>query len=372
MLYTIPNLKTAGSGRALFEVARRLDRDRFEAVLGVTDPGGRLHEEAEAVGLKVVDLSICGGPTVAARPLVGLPWRAWRVGRSIRRRHGRFDVWHSYHYLDDYTEPWVARAAGARAWIFTKKNMLWNRRAWWLRSLFATRVAAQNHDMLERFFAERWLRPKTVLLPRGVDTERFRVEGPRDDALRAWAGGDPLVVAVAHLVPVKGFTTLIDAVARLPRVRLAIAGRADDRAYASGLERQIEAAGLGERIRLLGSVGDVPRLLRTADCFVLPTRDRDGDRAEGCPVALLEAMAMAKPVIATDIPGSRDVVVDGESGRLVPPEDADELASALAELIDDPAGRRRLGQAARHRIETGYAIEREVRDHEQLYSGLSL
>jgi glycosyltransferase involved in cell wall biosynthesis len=100
--------------------------------------------------------------------------------------------------------------------------------------------------------------------------------------------------------------------------------------------------------------------------FVLPTRAEG--RMEGCPVALLEAMASGRACIASDIPGSRDIVEPGRSGDLVPADDAGALAEAIRRLANDPSTRRALGDAARRRVLQKYSIECEVEAHESLYA----
>jgi glycosyltransferase involved in cell wall biosynthesis len=119
-------------------------------------------------------------------------------------------------------------------------------------------------------------------------------------------------------------------------------------------------------VHFLGALADVPALHAELDMFVLPTLGRM--RMEGCPVALLEAMACSLPCVATDIPGAQDVIEAGISGLLVPPEEPEALAEAIGSLLQSAELRRRLGDAARKRILARYTIEREVADYEALYS----
>ena len=107
------------------------------------------------------------------------------------------------------------------------------------------------------------------------------------------------------------------------------------------LEAGIARLGLADRVLLLGVRRDVPRLLAAADVFVLAS-----DR-EGLPIAVLEAMAAARPVVATAVGNLPDVIRDGATGRLVPPGDCAALAAALAELLGDPQRAAGMGEAAR-------------------------
>ena len=366
VLFTIPNFITAGSGGAMLSIVRRLDRNSFAPTVCVHKKGGALDRVVEEMGIPLLE-----APTlVDARPLWNLRQRVRRAA-DVFRPHA-FDVWHSFHYADDYTEPLVARAAGARAWVFTKKNMGWNRRSWFLRSVLANRIAAQNTDMLKGFFRAWPLRDRATLLPRGVDTSRFRPAPERGSALVGDLGFPPgSVVAgcVAHLVRLKGHPTLLEAVAQIPGLCLVIAGKPLDETYARELAESVERQGLGERVRFVGHVTDVPALLAGVDLAVLPT----WDQGEGCPVALLEAMASGLPCVATDVPGSRDVIEHERSGLLVPPRDTQALARALARLVASADERRQLGESARARILAGYTIEAEAEAHERFYrAALSL
>jgi len=363
ILFTIPNFTTAGSGAAMLQIVRRLDRTRFAPSIAVLKRGGHLEEEIARLGIPYIQADF----TVSPRPLWSLPARARRAARVFRERG--YVLWHSFHYLDDYTEPLIARFAGARAWIYTKKNMSWNRRSWLLRTLLARRVAAQNTDMMREFFSARLLRRRARLVPRGVDTEKFAPGTEPRLGLRCQLGvtdGEIVIGCVAHILPVKNQAALIRALPRVAGARLWLAGGELDPAYASELRRLVAELGLGERVAFLGEVRDIPALLAELDVFALATR-REG-RMEGCPVALLEAMASGRPCVASDVPGSHDLIENGRSGTLVDPENPASIASALAALAQDPERRRRMGGEARRRVEERYPIHLEVRAHEALYT----
>jgi len=222
ILFTIPNFISAGSGRAMLNVASRLDRARFSPSVAVLRRGGSLEAELERLGIPLIEAAF----TVAPRPLATLAWRAWTAAQPFRKRG--FVLWHSYHYLDDYTEPIVSRLAGARSWIYTKKNMSWNHRSWWIRTFLARRVAAMNTDMLEHYLSPPRFRRKSVLLPPGVETETYRPGIPPRLELRTrlrTPASTPVIGCVANLVPIKGHTVLIEAMAvGVPVVAPRVAG----------------------------------------------------------------------------------------------------------------------------------------------------
>jgi glycosyltransferase involved in cell wall biosynthesis len=278
-------------------------------------------------------------------------------------------LWHSFHYGDDYTEPLIARAAGARGWIYTKKNMNWHARAWHPRSLLARRIAAQNTDMMREFFAGFPYRAKTRLIPRGVDVVKFSPSVPARLRLReqlAIPADAPVITSVAELLPVKGQPVLLLATASVKGAHLLLAGSDVKSEYADSLRSQAKRQGVLERVHFLGRVDDVPALLAETDVFVLATRAHG--REEGCPVALLEAMAAGHACIATDVAGSRDLIVNGQSGILVPSGDPLAMGQAIERLAKSPGDRRRLGHGALARVMEHYTIDHEVHAHEALYA----
>jgi glycosyltransferase involved in cell wall biosynthesis len=360
ILFTIPNFITAGSGRAMLNIVERLDRSLFAPAVCVQRKGGALDREVERLGIPFLEAPF----TVPARPYHTLPRRAWIAARVFRPY--RFALWHSFHYSDDYTEGLIARMAGARAWMYTKKNMNWHRRAWWVRTFLATRIAAQNRSMVRDFFGGRWFRRRVRLIPPGVDTDKFQ-SSPRRLGLREERGiGDGEIVAgcLSHLVPVKNHPLMIRALARVPGVHLFISGKPLDVEYTGTLHRLCGELNLEGRVHFVGNMSDVPAFLAELDIFVMPSN------SEGCPVALLEAMACGKPCIATDIPGSQDVIEHGVSGWLTRPGDEEALGQAIAGLAASADLRAALAEGARRRILDQYTIAREVRQHEAVYREL--
>lgn len=228
----------------------------------------------------------------------------------------------------------------------------------------ARRVWVQNdHDAAE-LVRRRIAREAQLVLVEGsgVDVDEFdpaRVPSGDRAALRAALGIPPdavVVLMAAKLTASKGVRVLLDAHARVqealraqahaPRVITVIAGDADPRRVPDPVpvsEVMIRARELGD-VRVLGPRDDVPALLAMADVAALPSWYR-----EGVPRFLLEALAMARPVITTDHPGCRATVASGENGYLVPVRDADALADATLALALDPAARRRMGRRSRER-----------------------
>lgn len=198
-------------------------------------------------------------------------------------------------------------------------------------------------------------RDRTIVVGNGVDIDRFAPDESRRAKMRAGLGLDEasvLVITVARLVLEKGLLDLADAAYLLAsdsRVHFAIVGAAlpSDRTDVTAELSRHAAAGSGHRWQLLGHRSDVDALLQAADIFVLPSY------REGLPRSIIEAMASALPIIATDIPACRELVDPGENGLLVTAGDVSALADAIRRLAEDPTSRRRLGARSR-----ALAIER--------------
>lgn len=198
-----------------------------------------------------------------------------------------------------------------------------------------------------------------IVVPPGVDPGRFRPAAPGERAAtrRRWGldPGAPLVLGVSRLVPRKGFDVVIDAVAPLAGVQLAIAGDGRDRAR---LERRARG-----RVRFLGRVpdDDLPALYAAADVFAMCCRDRWGGlEAEGFGIVFLEAAACGVPAVAGRSGGSHEAVEDGVTGRVVPPRDVDAVRAAVAGLVEDADLRARMGAAARRRAVEDHSYDRLV------------
>lgn len=189
---------------------------------------------------------------------------------------------------------------------------------------------------------------KVVLAPHGVDVDRFRPAVPHDRP------GPVSILAVGRLVPKKGYPVLVEALQALAATGMDFRCRiVGDGALRDDLAARLGAAGLSERVALLGTrtQQEIVDEYRRADIFVQASVvTADGDR-DGIPNAVLEAMASGLPVVATSVAGIPEVVHDGRTGLLVPSGDPTALAGALAGLVEDRGRRSRLGAAARSHVE---------------------
>jgi glycosyltransferase involved in cell wall biosynthesis len=190
----------------------------------------------------------------------------------------------------------------------------------------------------------------------GIDLTRFAWSGPRPE---------PVAISVARLSPEKDFSTLLRAVAlavpHVPGLRLKIVGDGVERPALDRLTRDLNIHG---HVQFLGERNDVPQLLRQAGLFV------SSSRTEGVSLTLLEAMAVGLPVLATRVGGNPEVVDDGVTGRLVPPQDHRALSAALVALCRDSELRSTMGALARTRVAELFDVRRIVEEYEDVYRTL--
>ncbi len=200
-------------------------------------------------------------------------------------------------------------------------------------------IIAVSDSTREALLAQGYPAEKVVAIHNGVE--------PAAAVAPAFDESAPLLLEVARLCDVKGQRELIQALAQLEQrdAVLLLAGEDLEAggAFRRGLEQEAASLGMSNRVRFLGYRDDVPALLEAADVFVLPSW------VEGLPLGVLDAMARGKPVVASAVGGTPELVADGKTGLLVPPRDVAALARALDELLRDPERAQRLGEAGRTR-----------------------
>jgi glycosyltransferase involved in cell wall biosynthesis len=279
--------------------------------------------------------------------------KAGAVGRlaawSTRPRPRTVHTFHG-HVLDGYFGPRARRA------IIETERMLARR---------TDALVAVSPEIRDEVLAAGIGRPSQFhVIPVGLDLEAFLAVDQPSGRLRARLGlstTTPLVGVIGRLVPIKDHATLLNAMSRLPEAHLAVIGDGELRAT---LEQRARELRLARRVHFTGWWEDMPSAVADLDVVALPSRN------EGTPVALIEASAAARPVVATDVGGVRTVVVPGTTGLLAAPGDSAQLADSLRQLLNDPAARRRMGDAGREHVWRRFGHDRLLREVGELYADL--
>jgi colanic acid/amylovoran biosynthesis glycosyltransferase len=365
--YLIDKLHLAGAQIHLLQLLGGLDRRRFAPRVYCLIRGGPVADKVRALGLEVEVLGMGAIYGFSA-------WRALpRLVRSLRRH--RVQLVHTYLVSANIYGTLAAHLAGVSVAVTSRRDMGFSRN-WrlrlveqWLINPLTDRVTAVCPAVARQVAAERGLSErKVVTIPNGVDLAAHDPALlPREATRQALglSGDEAALGVVAHLSPVKGHVDLLEATARIvaerPRVRLLVVG---DGVLRQPLEARARSLGLDGRVLFTGERHDVAAVLAALDVVVVPSH------TEGLSNALLEAMAMGRPVVATAVGGNRDLIEDSLTGLLVPPADPPALAAAVLRLLDQPAEAERLGRNARERVATDFGLDRMIQRYEQLYEDL--
>jgi glycosyltransferase involved in cell wall biosynthesis len=356
VLLLTDEMEVGGTQRQIAHIARRLDPARFEVTVGFFRNRSFLADELEACGIAVAEIPKRGriDPAFVRRLVAFL-------------RAGRFDVMHCFAFTG---ELWgaVARAllpAAARPALITSvrnkydwyARLQWRIKGWAARE--SCRVIANSHAGGE------FARERMALAPGAVDVVYNGVEALPAAVPRATdAEHDaPTALFVGRLVEQKNVPVLLRATARLAaggrRVRVRIAG---DGPLRAACVAQVAALGLGGQVEMLGERSDVAALMAEADFVVQPSL------REGLSNSILEAMMVGRPVIASAVGGSVELVEDGVTGLLFENDDDTALAAAMERLAGDRALRARMGDAARARALARFSIGAMVESMQGYYT----
>ena len=291
-----------------------------------------------------------------------------RLAALMRRE--RFDVVHNYLLRANVVGSIAARVARVPVVLGSKRGCHERRGLELIGARLSNRLAdcvTANAEAVREFVHENESCPreKMTVIPSGIDTERFRpLAGARED-YKSRLGLDParpVVGIVTRMRVRKGVEEFLRAMAmvceRHPDVQTVVVGEVG---LDPELEGLVQETGLAGRLHLLGRRSDMPEVFSAFDVFVLSSHD------EGMSNAILEAMAMEKPVVATDVGGTGEVVEHGRSGLLVPARDPRPLAAAIGDVLAAPERARAMGRVGRETVERRFSARSMVRQMEDLY-----
>lgn len=351
VLVAIKGLGIGGAEKLISEGARFWDGDRFEYHVAYMLPWkGQLVPELEERGVPVTCLGSKRGMT---------PGSVWRL-RKLASDIGA-DIVHVHSPMVGI----AARMAVPAALVYTEHNLADSyreptrtlNRITYSRNAAVTAVSEPVAASLEGFRG-----PAPAVVENGVSVSVTPEEAASVRTELGLGPDDPLVVHVGNIRPGKGHDTLIAAVKYLPDdVTVVSIGAEKWKGDLDRVREEASEAGVSDKLSFLGRRSDALAFIAAADVYLNPADH------EGLPVTILEALALGRPVVATAVGGVPSVVRDGETGVLVQPQQPEELATAVHNLLDDPVGARQLAERGRRLVEEEYGLEAMVRAFEEIY-----
>jgi glycosyltransferase involved in cell wall biosynthesis len=354
-----------GAERWILALGKHLSPARIESVIGV------IKDTPGSVPALCVEASRLGISTHVFESHGKLSLRA--IGQLRRFVHDhQIDILHTHGYKTDVIgflalrgtkcrivstpHGWSANA-GAKVQMYEALDRLVFR--------FCDAVVPLSSDLYEGLLRIPGLRRKLRLIRNGVDLSEVDSVTQKSPELQAWKSqGSVILGYIGQLIPRKGLDTLLHAFGRLdmPGKRLCIVGEGPQRLE---LERLADRIGEKERVHFFGFRDDRIALMKCFDVFVLPSR------LEGIPRCVLEAMAARVPVVASDIPGCRDLVEDNVTGMLFPVDDPAGLATKLRVLLANDGLRSSVADAAHRLVRKEYSAETMAEKYTELYAELA-
>jgi len=357
-MYLITELDVGGAEKTLCRLASGLDKTRYDIAVACLTGEGPL-------GRWLTDRGI---------PVHYIRMKSIFDGGAVRRlahilETSRADILHTFLFHANIAGPVAARIARTRTVITSVRVVeprlyrLWTY-SWTHRLVDAVTCVSESvrRHMLRHASVPAW---KLVTIPNGVSVEEY--QRPPADIRRELgiASGAPIVLCVARLEKQKGVRYLLHAarmiIRELPEVRFLIAGKGR---LEKKLRRLSTRLNVSDNVSFLGFRSDVPELLSAAEMVVCPSL------WEGMPNIILEAMAAGKPVVATAVDGSAELVDDHVTGLLVEPADVSALADAVRTVLADPERARQMGNAGRMKVQREFSLDRMIHRNVLLYERL--
>lgn len=371
ILFIISSLTgVGGAERHLFDVVRKLRTStKYEpAVCCLQTYGSPFIEKMEEMDIQVQ--KICVNRNFRVYGMAAL--RGLKPLISFMKERKVYIV-QNFHFEADIYGTLAAKLAGVPVIISSRRDM-----GYWFskRHIMAYRFIDHFFDkiiavsnMLQRTIQnqEHVRASKLVTVYNGVDLERFnRIYDP--NSIKRALGiplSCPVVGVVGNLRPIKGHKYLLEAMSRIldkiPDVRLLIVGKEVEK---TNLKELAEKLKINSNVIFAGYRTDVPELINAMDIAVLPSL------SEGFSNALLEYMTMFKPIVATNVGGNAEALVDGQTGLIVPPADSEALMDGIMTLLRNRKLAEEMGHAGRKRLEKIFSLDRMVQEMENLYDSL--
>ncbi|MCK4234467.1 glycosyltransferase [candidate division WOR-3 bacterium] len=362
ILYIINNLLIGGAEKLLLSVIDKLNKDKYDIMVCCLYSNNPLKSEFEKRGVTVKSLGIKNNRDILC---------IFKLVKLLKQE--RANIVHTHLFYANIYGRIAAKLVRVPIIISTEhSNAPWrNKQRLKLKirllidrvtAKFCDRIIAISESVKDNLIQWERIDPnKIVVIHNGINIKKYQIM----DKNRDGSSSDSVIGCIGRLEPIKGHIFFMKAAARIfekiRNVRFILIG---DGSLRQDLEKLAQDLNISKRVSFLGFRDDIPELLSVIDVFVLPSL------WEGFGIVLLEAMAMGKVVVASDVGGISEIVVDKKTGYLCPPMDPNTLADIVVGLLKDPLKIRTMGLVGRERVKKHFTLDKMVEKTEHVYNTL--
>ena len=363
ILQIVEGFGWGGAEKKLLELVKAMDKKYYNTIICSLGLTKHIQQEFDNAGFKVITLPRKG------KIDLGL---VFKLANLMKRE--KIDIIMTTLFYADFLGPLAAKIAGVKAiisWetVSSPEWLVWRRLLGYrFANKFCNKVVAVSEATKNFLIQERGVpENKVEVIKYGVDLNKYNIIGDKNPReLIGLNVEDKVIGMVGRLNSQKGHIYLINAARDIvkfyPDVKFVIVGEG---ILKNELIDQVKAYNLKRNFLFLGYRKDVNYILGAFDIFVLPSL------YEGLPNAILEAMAVGKPVVATAVDGTTEIIEDGKTGLLIPPKDPSQLKNALLKLLSNKTMAAEMGLNGRKRVEKIFSLERQVDEFQNLFNSLA-
>jgi len=359
ILYIIEEFVLGGAERVVADQALNIDKEKFNVTVCCLRKKGEFAHLLQEKGVRIIELGKKPGVDFSIIP---------KVKRVIKENH--IQLVHTHLWVANFWGRIAAILSGVPV-VITEHNVdIWKR--WyhkfadWFLAFFTKKVCVVSRQVGNFYRKECWISKRKIeVVYNGIDIARREISKEEIKKLRnqlKFRDDRPLIVSIGRLVEAKAVHVFIEScqilVKRGCKFKALIVGEGPLR---ERLQQSVRRLGLEKKVIFTGLRKDVDKILELADVCVLSSV------REGLPITVLEAMAHGVPFVATDVGGNSEVIVDGETGFLVPINDVEALAYNIEKILQDSGLRMKLSANAKKRVEELFSVEKMVKRYEEIY-----
>jgi glycosyltransferase involved in cell wall biosynthesis len=367
ILYVIDNMEFGGGERGFAQIIYGINRSQYKVHVAC-NPGGEFEARLRAMGIRLERMSMKS------------KFNLFTILKLIRiLKEGRFHIVHTQGARADFFGRVAGRLVGVPHILCTMQMPVEGFDVGRLRKKIYRFIDSLTECYVETFIVVSDFLKKTLIERRGIPAQRvvkiyngielgqYHPDAERGKLRNEWGISQdiPFIGAIGRMVWQKGFKYMIqaipDIVRDVPDAKFLFVG---DGPLREGLEALSEELRVKDNVIFTGFRSDIREILSAVNLLVIPSL------LEGFPMITLEAMAMAKPIIATNIDGITEQITDGVDGILVLPKDPEALAKAIIRILGDKGSAQKLGLAARKKVEQEFSVEKMISETEKVYLSL--